>query len=194
MKSGVHTQPSRERMRFAAPVGSSARRRMQIRRLTPSDADPYMTLRLQALRDHATAFGSSYEEECDTPIDAVARLLATGSGRDMFGAFVEGQLVGMIGVGRESGRKERHKVSLRSMYVAPAHRGKGIGRRLVGEALSFAASIPALHHVSLAVTAGNVEATALYESMGFERTGVAPASLLVDGVLYDEIQMVRYVD
>jgi RimJ/RimL family protein N-acetyltransferase len=167
---------------------------MQIRRLISSDAGAYQALRLQALRDSATAFGSSYDEECHTPIEVVAGFLAAGSGRDMFGAFIDGQLVGMIGVGREGSRKESHKVFLRSMYVVPDHRGEGIGRRLVSEALSFAASIPGLHHVSLAVTAGNVEAVALYESMGFERAGVAPASLLVDGVLYDEIQMVRYVD
>lgn len=167
---------------------------MHIRRLVSADAGAYQVLRLQALRDSPTAFGSSYEEECDTPIDMVAAFLAGGTDRTMFGAFVEEQLVGMIGVGREGGRKEGHKGFIRSMYVVPARRGEGIGRRLLSEALKVAASMPGLQHVTLAVTAGNVEATALYGSMGFKPFGVAPAALLVDGVLYDEIQMLRRVD
>jgi RimJ/RimL family protein N-acetyltransferase len=166
---------------------------MQIRRLDSSDAAAYQTLRLRALRESPTAFGSSYEEECDTPIEVIAGFLAAGSNRDTFGALIKEQLVGMIGIGRESGRKERHKGFIRSMYVAPDHRGKGVGRRLLSEALAFAESTPELQQVTLAVTAGNVAAITLYESMGFRPFGVAPAALLVEGVFHDEIQMVRYV-
>jgi RimJ/RimL family protein N-acetyltransferase len=166
---------------------------MQIRRLDPSDAAAYQALRLQALRDSPAAFGSSYEEECDTPVDVVAGFLAAGSNRNTFGALIQEQLVGMIGIGRETGRKERHKGFIRSMYVVPARRGNGVGRRLVSEALAFAASMSGLQQIILAVTAGNVAAITLYESMGFRPFGVAPAALLVDGVFYDEIQMVRYL-
>jgi hypothetical protein len=49
---------------------------MLIRRLTPKDTDRFQALRLQALRDDASAFSSSYEEECDTPPAAV--VAATG--------------------------------------------------------------------------------------------------------------------
>ena len=38
-------------------------RTMVIRPLTVSDAAPYRTLRLRAMREHAEAFTSSYEEE-----------------------------------------------------------------------------------------------------------------------------------
>src|ERR1022692_5296190 len=124
---------------------------MHIRRLVSSDAGAYQVLRLQALRDSPTAFGSSYEEECDTPIDMVAAFLAGGSDRNMFGAFVEEQLVGMIGVGREGGRKEAHKGFIRSMYVVPARRGEGIGSFLLSEDLKDPGSFPARQHSPLAV-------------------------------------------
>jgi len=45
---------------------------MQLRTLTPEDASVFQELRLQGLREAPTAFASSYEEECDTPLAAVA--------------------------------------------------------------------------------------------------------------------------
>jgi RimJ/RimL family protein N-acetyltransferase len=166
---------------------------MQIRRLVPSDAATYQTLRLRALGESPTAFGSSYEEERNTPVDAIARFLAAGTNRYMFGAFVDAELVGMIGIDREQGRKEAHKAFIRSMYVRPDHRGTRIGRRLLSEALAYAASLPGLRQVTLTVIAGNLAARTLYESAGFKAWGVAPAALLVDGVLYDEIHLVHHL-
>ena len=164
---------------------------MTIRPLTASDAAAFQALRLYALRESPTAFGSSHEEECDRPLEAVAASLAPGSGRHLFGAFVEGDLVGMVGVGRESGRKELHRGFVRSMYVAPGHRGAGLGRQLLDAALAFAATLPGLRQLTLAVTAGNDAALALYEAAGFHVYGCAPEALQVDGVLYDELGMMK---
>ena len=164
-----------------------------IRRLAPADAAAFLELRLFALRESPSAFGSSYEEECDMPLDSVAASLAPGSGRNMFGAFYEDQLVGMVGVGRATRLKERHKASIRGMYVAPAHRILGTGRQLLREAVAFAESQPGIRQITLSVTGGNAAAITLYQSCGFKPFGVEPGSLLVDGVLFDKIQMVRPV-
>jgi len=162
-----------------------------IRRLAPEDAAAFRELRLFALRESPSAFGSSYEEECDMSVDTVATSLAPGSGRNMFGAFYEDQLVGVVGVARATRLKERHKASIRSMYVAPAHRIHGTGRQLLREAVAFAESQPGIRQITLSVTGGNAAAIALYQSFGFKPFGVEPGSLLVDGELFDEIQMVR---
>jgi ribosomal protein S18 acetylase RimI-like enzyme len=167
---------------------------IRIRGLVPADAAAYQALRLSALRESPTNFLSSYEEECDRPVEAIAKSLEPGSGSTLFCAFAGGLLVGMIRVGREERRKERHMGFVRSMYVAPSHRGKGVGRRLLDHALAFAASMQGLRGLRLSVTAGNVGAIALYESAGFDACGVVPGALHVEGVYYDEITMVRPVD
>ena len=64
---------------------------MQIRRLLPTDAAAYQALRLAALRDEPFAFGSSYEEERDTSLEAVAQRLAPRSDHGFIGAF-DGEL------------------------------------------------------------------------------------------------------
>ena len=166
---------------------------MLIRRLVSSDARAYQTLRLAALCECPSAFGSSYEEECDTPLALMAERLAPESGHIVFGAFDEAQLVGNIGVGRETARKLAHKGFVRGMYVAPDFRNQGIGRKLMTQALRFAVSMHGLRQLTLSVNATNAGALALYEAMGFKSFGVEPAALFIDSELHDEIHMLRFI-
>jgi ribosomal protein S18 acetylase RimI-like enzyme len=164
------------------------------RRLAPSDAPAFQALRLSALRGSPCAFGSSYEEEYQTPPATIEAQLAPDSGRNVFGAFAGPELVGMVGVGRESARKLKHKGFIRGMCVMPAHRSKGLGKQLLRHALAFASSLDGLRQVSLTVTAGNIAAIAMYEAEGFSVFGREPGALLVDGVLYEYMHMVRNVE
>jgi ribosomal protein S18 acetylase RimI-like enzyme len=163
---------------------------VHIRRLLPSDAIAFQALRLRGLLESPTAFGSSHEEEVDHPTPAIAESLAEGSGRNMFGAFIDMLLIGIVGIGRETSLKERHRGFVRSMYVAPEARRQGVGKDLMGEALQFATSIPGLRQLTLAVTAGNSAAINLYEGFGFKICGTAPEALYVHGRYHDELQMV----
>jgi ribosomal protein S18 acetylase RimI-like enzyme len=167
---------------------------MHVRRLLPSDATTFQRLRLQALQESPTAFGSSYEEEVERPVGAVAESLDETSGRYIFGAFIGDTLVGIVGVGRESGLKESHCGFIRSMYVAPSARQQGIGKILMGHAMRFAEAMPGLRQITLAVTAGNHAAIATYERFGFKVCGTVPEALHVAGLYYDEIQMVCRLD
>jgi ribosomal protein S18 acetylase RimI-like enzyme len=166
---------------------------MLIRRLVPTDALAFRTLRLAALQECPSAFSASYEEECATPLSAIEANLAPESGRNLFGAFDGDELAGMVGVGRESAPKLRHKASIRAMYVAPGHRGKGAGKQLFAHALAFAEAMPGLRHVTLVVTAGNDTAIALYQANGFTVYGHEPGALFADGMFYDDIYMLRQV-
>ena len=98
-----------------------------------------------------------------------------------------------VRVGRESLRKTQHKGSIRAMYVAPGQRGAGVAKRLMTEAVAVLESMGGVRQVTLAVTSGNAAAMALYVSMGFTPFGREPDSLLVDGVMYEDIHMVRYL-
>ncbi len=166
---------------------------MVIRGLGPDDAAAYLALRLLALRESPTAFGTSYEEEVGRSLDEVRRALHTAFGWNLLGAFIGEALVGMARLDREESLKERHRASLRSMYVHPAHRRAGVGRVLVQEQLDIAHTMPGLRQITLAVTAGNAPAISLYESFGFTSYGVAPEALCVAGAYYDEVQMVRHL-
>jgi ribosomal protein S18 acetylase RimI-like enzyme len=129
----------------------------------------------------------------DTPIAAGKRLVAKPD-RCVLGAWIESDLVGMVGLWREQARKLSHKAFIWGMYVAPAARRRGMGGRLLAQALARAASMPGVRQINLGVNAANAEAVALYEAAGFISFGVERGFMLLNGQLHDEIHMVRTVE
>ena len=125
------------------------------------------------------------------PLATTQARLAPDSGREVFGAFDGDRLVGIVGLARETALKVRHKAFVYAMYVAESHRGLGIGRRLMEQVLACAATLDGVQRMTISVTAGNVEAVGLYESLGFIEFGREPDSMNVDGRFYDEIMMSR---
>ena len=164
---------------------------MKLRLLGPADAQAFQQIRLDALRDTPSAFSSSYEEERDTPLAAVAEQLTAQPERFVIGAFENGQLIGIAGLHREEQAKLSHKAVLWGVYVVPEARKRGAGRKLLARAIEEAASMPGLTQINLSVNCANAAALALYERLGFSSFGLERGYLRVDGILHDEIHMVR---
>ncbi len=162
---------------------------LTIRRLLPPDAPAYLTLRLRALAQEPSAFGSSHEEEVGRQLPEVEHFLGGSDERHILGAFVADELVGLTGVGREGGLKSRHQAFVRSVYVAPEHRRRGIALQLMKAALTRARRWDGVEWVTLSVTADQSAAVGLYRSLGFTEVGRMPDALRVDGQRIDELMM-----
>jgi GNAT superfamily N-acetyltransferase len=149
-----------------------------IRRLTPADVAPYRALRLRALRDHADAFTSSYEEESLRPESAAAQRLADTSSTRLWGAFVDGVMAGTVGLDFEQRLKARHKAMVIGMFVAPEFTRRGIARALI-ENLVRDARASQIELLILTVTDGNHGAQQLYLDTGFVSFGIEPRAIRV---------------
>jgi len=79
-------------------------------------------------------------------------------------AYWQGQPVGCGAVRR----LDAHEAELKRMYVSPPHRGRGVGRALLGMLEAEARGLGATRLV-LETGARQPEAIALYERMGFRR-------------------------
>jgi ribosomal protein S18 acetylase RimI-like enzyme len=155
----------------------------EIRQLRSEDAAVYRDLRLEALLRNSEAFSSTYEAEASQPLTWFANRL-TGSA--VFGAFGGGELLGMASFSIPSDGKEAHKGMLAGMYVRPAARRGGIGRRLVDAVLNHARQHVEL--VELAVVGDNKAALRLYAGLGFlvygrEKNGLKDKRRYYDCVL-----------
>lgn len=75
--------------------------------------------------------------------------------------------------------------------MAPEFRRRSVGRLLVARALEHSFSLRGVRQVNLSVNAANGPAIALYKAAGFQSFGVERGYLLVNGVLEDEMHMVR---
>ena len=147
-----------------------------------------MEIRREALEREPTAFGSSPGEDFARSDDQVQRLLSDAN-TAVFGAF-DPELIGIVGVRRQTRKKTRHKADIWGMYVRRDYRGCGFARLLMEAAIAYAREQEGVRMVQLAVTAKAVTAASLYEKLGFVVWGVEPAGLHVDGVDLNETYMV----
>jgi ribosomal protein S18 acetylase RimI-like enzyme len=160
--------------------------KVKTRRLLPDDADLYRDIRLEALKLAPEAFSSTFAREDAKPPEWFAARLDDAA---VFGAFAEGNLLGIAGFFAQHGQKQAHKGVLWGMYVRPRARGRGVGRRLVEAVIEHAR-----RHVEilqLTVVAGNEPARRLYTDLGFVEYGTEKNALKQGGRYWDEILMAK---
>ena len=152
---------------------------MRIAVLSASDAEQYRSVMLHAYEHDADAFTSTPEERAAEPHTWWVNRVADPSGLTVgFGAREGAQLAGVVALEFSAKPKTRHKALVVGMYVMPAWRGKGLARALMQAAISHARARGGISVIQLEVTEGNREATALYESLGFQSYGVEPMAVL----------------
>ncbi len=169
---------------------------LSIRPLVIADAATYRTFRLRALREHADAFTSGFEEENLRPLAYSAQRIEDSATSRLWGAFSDltaGEMAGMVGLTLETRLKNRHKGHLVSMYVAPEFSGHGLGRALVDTVLAEARQL-GLERLVLTVTDSNQPALALYSRAGFKAFGTEPDAIRVNGRPFGKTHMSIFLD
>ena len=144
--------------------------RMEIRKLIESDYDMVLQLYKQLDEKHVHARPDYFvhrDEDKIYPKDAFIHNLSYPGGLEL-GAFVEGQLVGVVGatLWEESGmRKDLKTVCLDNIYVLPDHRRKAVATKLFAEVEAWAKEQGAIR-LDLHTWDFNKNAIALYQAMG----------------------------
>ena len=167
---------------------------MNIRLLTPDDADAFWHLRLEALRGDPASFADSAEEHLKTTVETARGLLSKSDPANNFivGLFEDGKLTATAGFYRFSHNKESHKGHIWGVYVRPESRGKGVGSALMKEIIRRARELDGLEQITL-VASANLPAQRLYESVGFEGYGIEPHSLKIGTEYVDDVLMVLFL-
>jgi putative acetyltransferase len=99
----------------------------------------------------------------------------------------DGAIVGRLSLARDPHPASRHVADL-GLMVAAGHRGRGIGRALLEQAVRWARGA-GVRKLELHVFPWNERALRLYERFGFEREGLRRGHYLRDGVEVDAIVM-----
>lgn len=160
-------------------------------RVGPGQAAEFREMRLRALREHPAEYSDSYDDWARLSVDELSEELATSVDQVVFGQLAQSSLVGNIGLTRYSDEKRRHRGFLWGLYVLPEQRQHGIGRDLVAKALEYAATHLRLHAICAHVNARNDAALELLQWQGFVVLTREECALKVDGVLHDQMLLVR---
>jgi putative acetyltransferase len=106
-------------------------------------------------------------------------------------AVASGEIVGMAGLHMAGMSLRRLHVRNLGIGVSLPWQGRGIGRRLLAQALDWADNWAGVLRVELHVHADNERAKALYQSMGFVEEGRHKAYSLKGGRYVDSFSMAR---
>ena len=142
-----------------------------IRELTDNDWRNYKAIRLKSLQDSPDSFGSTYEREVLFETDQwKSRLNGSSTAQDSvtFAAVDKESFVGLLSCVIQG--PGTHKANFYQMWVAPEHRGHGVGLDLVKRAQQWAFS-KNVNSLSLSVTMTNSAAINLYSRLGFKPVG-----------------------
>ncbi|MQT34128.1 GNAT family N-acetyltransferase [Pseudomonas helleri] len=163
---------------------------MAIELLDPSYAKAYRQLMLEAYSLHPEAFVSGIADREKLPLSWWEGQLDDELSA-LFGAFIDAQLVGIVGLAFEPWEEAQHKATLFGLYVPHAFRGQGVGEQLVQTVLSLAEQEPDIKVVELTVSANSAAALALYRRCGFEQSGLEDSAIRVGEDYYDRVHMRR---
>jgi ribosomal protein S18 acetylase RimI-like enzyme len=159
---------------------------MLVRLLNPSDAESHHALRLRGLKENPEAFGSSYEEEVDFPLEKIRSRIPESGDNFVLGAFDDkNQLAGIATFRRETHLKSLHKGNVYGMYVAPESRGKGFGKALLTDLIQRVQAVQGVERINLDVVTTMEPARNLYLSHGFAIYGLEKSALKHQGKYYD---------
>ena len=157
----------------------------EVRRLGAHDATIYRDLRLEGLKNHPEAFGSSWEDESDKSDAWWVERLETST---VFGGWIDDSpLLGVAGFHAHAATKLRHKAVLWGMYVRIEGRGTGLAASLVQRVIEHAR--PLVEEICLTVVASNIAGKRLYSAAGFEPYGIERRALKVGDEYFDEVLM-----
>ena len=145
-------------------------------KLPPKRWKEYRTLRLEALKNDPTAFGSSHEEDIRLPPKEWKRRI-----RSVLFALVDNKPIGMIVLHFESKIKTKHIANIYGVYVKNEYRNLGIGTKLLESAISLAKKNKGTIKIDLNVNPKQKAAVNLYKKYDFKPVGILKKDLCING-------------
>ena len=139
-----------------------------VRKVTAEDWEILRDIRLSALREAPTAFGSTYEDQVTFTKQDWLRRIANSC---TFFAYLP-EVDGRRPVGLAGGYQQTPGVAeVISMWGDPRARGRRVGEALIDAVADWARTETDARTLHLWVTESNQSASRLYERCGFKPTG-----------------------
>lgn len=165
---------------------------MMIRELTPQDAEQFRSLRRQAVALNEGGFATALDEWESKSLSEISGILEeefTSPNDFILGAFVDDNLVGMIGFFRPDKPKLERRGHIWGTFLLPEYRGKGVAGKLLDELVNRARHMSGLEHIQLTTLNKYRNSVNLYLSRGFRIFATEKTAVRLGDKSYDELYM-----
>ncbi|MBA3537273.1 MAG: GNAT family N-acetyltransferase [Tatlockia sp.] len=162
---------------------------MKVKILKNEDWKQFRILRLEALKEHPEAFGSSFEEEVNLSDEEFEINFKKST---FFGVLENNNLVACAGFFTFLLSKMKHKGVVFSMYTKRDYRNLRIADALLKSVITHAKKLVIQLH--LTVVTSNHVALKLYQNNGFRVYGTEHRALKIGEQFHDEHLMVLDLD
>lgn len=159
-----------------------------IRKLSFEDQSKFMKMRLEALEQEPQAFGDSYSV-LSKKNDSFWERELNNKWRVWYGAFDNGNLVGIGSIKYVKSLKFNHIAHLSGIYVTKSHRGQGIGKLLFKTRIDEAFKNEKIKKLKLIVNTSQTNAISLYKSFNFREVGRLEDEFRLGDIFYDALLM-----
>lgn len=151
-----------------------------IRKAGLKDYTDVKSMMLTALKEDPHAFSVSFEEyQPNTEFWWMGYInpFLYNNSQEMFLAYEDKKFAGMIGITYDNKERKKHIGSFVWFYVKKEFRGKGIGKKLLEEALAKLDKNLSIQKIALLVVETQESAIELYKKFGFEINGTLKKEL-----------------
>jgi biotin-(acetyl-CoA carboxylase) ligase/ribosomal protein S18 acetylase RimI-like enzyme len=121
--------------------------------------------------------------------EALSRPLRESGWVRLWGAWLDGSLVGGLSIQGAGLESSRHRAHL-GLGLLSSARGKGLGFGLLQSAIEWARGVSGLRYLDLHVLSTNTQAIQLYEKAGFRKEGIREDAFRIAGKRIDDVRMV----
>ncbi|MCE8007116.1 GNAT family N-acetyltransferase [Aestuariivita sp.] len=164
--------------------------RHEVRTLTPADQPDWRRLRLDALERYPAAFLTTAGEQRARPSSVDRAALSGGTWR---GLFLSHEMIGIGSLRPMQQQACAHRMELGAFYVVETHWGSDAAQLFI-DTIEAEARRRGATQLELSVAEDNPRAIRFYERNGFERFGVQPRAIILDGVPQDDFFYVKMLD
>lgn len=166
--------------------------KINFRKIRPSEKKLYRAIRLESLKNHPNAFGSTYEEQVNRKeLSFEKHIEEQSKNRFIIGAFDKRKIVGICGIYQNTHAFTLHRAFIVQMYVKPEYSGNKIGLNLLKTITEESLKIPEVEKIELEVFTDMIAANKVYEQAGYQEVTVIKNYYKKEG-LYRDIRLMTY--
>lgn len=138
--------------------------------------------------DYLSRPGSEYNITLEEEIETIRKMLEMENVL-LWIAVEDGEIISYMHINANSLSRMKHSASM-GITVKKSWRGKGVGKHMMADAISFFES-SSLHRLELTVVKENQVAVELYKKFGFVEEGLMKDALKKGDTYYDVLMMAK---